>query len=79
MDTVRLQQIRDRHTAYTATSSAGIDLALARRICDALGQQTVFMNRPTLQRLARQLAIEFHPVDFQALLNDAINRNSTHT
>ena len=78
MDTVRLKHITDRFTVYRATSAAAVDPALARRVCDALGQQTVFVHKVTIQRLARQLAQEYHIEDMKALLYD-VTRTSTHT
>ncbi|MEM8536071.1 MAG: hypothetical protein AAGF95_34925 [Chloroflexota bacterium] len=71
MDKVQLQQIEDRYKASSASSAASIDPALARRICEALGQPVSFMHKTVLQRLARQLAQEYLFSDMKALIHAA--------
>ena len=69
MDKVQLQQIEYRYKASSASSAASIDPALARRICEALGQPVSFMHKTVLQRLARQLAQEYLLNDMKVLIH----------
>lgn len=79
MDTVRLQQIKDRYKVASASGSAGIDPALALRVCEALGQPVAFVHKIIRQRLAYQLAQEYLLSDMKSLLHAVEQHDHRHS